>query len=133
MKVINRTLEPKSATTDLVFRKVLKRVLREWFDLRLQDLPIIIKKIGVEEQDYELTLSSHIESFKCPEGYFSIDLKRKYRCNHITFYRGTMLTYPYLTFDDERYYLGRTVTVEKINVPKVTTIAEQIYKDFMEH
>ncbi len=129
MKVINGKLEPKKVTVDLEFRSALKRALKEWFDLKIKDLPTIIKKIGIEDENYELRLLSslYINNYIC----FNVISKNRVSC--ITLKKGTMSSpYSELMVDDKKYYLGRKVEVEEITIPKATTMAEQIYKDFME-
>lgn len=130
MKVINGKLEPKKTTTDLEFRSILKKVLKEWFDLRLKDLPTIIRKIGIKDEDYELTI---LDSMCLLDDYISIGILSRNVLAYITLYKGTISNpYPYMKFNGEEYYLGRKVEVEKITIPKATEISEQIYKDFIE-
>lgn len=130
MKVINGKLEPKKTTTDLEFRSILKKVLKEWFDLRLKDLPTIIRKIGIKDEDYELTLISNICFM---DNNMSISIRSENVSAYVTFNKGTMSnSYPYLLFNDEEYYIGRKVEVERITIPKLTEMAERIYRDFME-
>lgn len=130
MKVINGKLEPKDLVADLEFRKALKKALKEWFDLRLTDFPIIIKGIGIEEESYDLLLRSQIiES----ERHLDIDVVTAKEITKIVLNRGTMISpYPSLTVNGKEYYLGRKVEVEEITVPNVTEISEQAYRELIE-
>lgn len=115
MKVIDGKLEPKSETCDLTFRKYLKEILNEWFDLRLKDILTIIRKLGIKDENYELTYVSSLSYIDTYGGQLCVELKRKDQCNLIIFRRGQMPN-PYpprLIFDDKEYYLGRTVTVDE--------------------
>lgn len=130
MKVINGKLEPKNVATDLEFRRALKKALKEWFDLRLTDLPTIIRKMGIADEDYELTLISNICFI---HNHISISVKSKNETAYITLYKGKISNpYPYMTFNDKEYYLGRKVEVENITIPKATETSEQMYRELME-
>lgn len=129
MKVINGKLEPKNLVVDLEFRKALKKALKEWFDLRLTDLPIIIKRIGIEEENYDLLLRSQIiES----ERHLDINVVTAKETTRIILNRGTMISpYPSLIVNGKDYYLGRKVEVEEITIPKATEISEQAYRELI--
>lgn len=129
MKVINGKLQSKETTCDLAFRRALKSALKEWFDLRLTDFPTIIKKIGIEEEDYDLSLQSSIME---AERYIDINVVTAKEITQIILHHGTMVSpYPHLIVNGMEYYIGRKVEVENMTMPKATEISEQIYKDFM--
>lgn len=127
MKVINGKFESKKEKDDLAFRSALKKVLKEWFDLRLKDFPTIIKKLGIEDKNYKVTLVSNICS---ADSYMNINITTENQVFSIYLNKGTILSpYPYLTYNYKEYYIGRKVEVEEITIPETLRISKLIYTD----
>lgn len=137
MKVVNGKLEPKKQNNDVEFRKILKKVLKEWFDLRLEDLPTIIKKIGIKEQNYEIEL---ISSYDERSNRLRLNLILESESIRIEMMRGDMVN-PYsciAVYGKEYaiYSLERSVKIEKIFPAKLTKEqkekAKRLHRELME-
>lgn len=56
MKIVNGKLvkEKDESLQDIYFRNKLKDILEEWLELKLEDIPEIMEKIGVRSKNYTI-------------------------------------------------------------------------------
>lgn len=133
MKIKKGKVEPKKDTVDLGCRNELKRALNNWFNLKLNDLPTIIRKLGIEEEDYSVfevdkTSNSLLICVSTDKAAMVLELCRGEMTN----------PYPILKVhgEEERiYYVGRNVEIEKIYPVELTEEERkngiELYKELM--
>lgn len=112
MKIEKGKISKKNLNQEeLEFRKKLKKALKIWFGLKLKDIPEIIKKIGVNSEEYEITYINDDYS------HLNFKVKTKNDEFEVELFRGDMVN-PYsqckvLKDDKEEIYsLSRMVQVD---------------------
>lgn len=107
MKIKNGEIKSssKSLKTEELLRTKLSLSLYEWFDLKLTDIPEIMKKIGVRSKNYEIKFLEENQEFD----EVNLLVVTNYTTYEVEIFRGNMVN-PYSHFKISNN--GKTKTFE---------------------
>lgn len=113
MKVKNNEIMNDCRSKEREFRKIIGNMLKKHFKLEWEDLPIILRKLGIKEEEYELT-----DFYKYDQGRINFYAVTKGERTLIEFMAGDMINpYPKVRVtkenaEPENYYVSKDIVVQ---------------------
>lgn len=112
MKVKNEKIMSENKSEEWKFREFMENMLKKHFKLEWEDLPIILRKLGVEDGEYELT------DFKYSQGKVAFYAITESERILIEFMTGNMINpYPKVMVvkdkaEPKNYYVSKDIVVQ---------------------